>query len=120
MDRIRNEHVKGTAQLGQFGDKVGEERLRWFGNVQRRDIRVHREKMLGIELPGRRKRGRLRRRYGCCEEGYGGGWCDGEDWEIERYDLLWQPLMGSAERSRRRIHKINFCTCTCMCLNHTS
>ncbi len=37
MDRIRNEHIRGTAQVGQFEDKVREARLRWFGHVQRRD-----------------------------------------------------------------------------------
>ena len=26
MDRIRNEHIRGTAQMGQFSDKVREER----------------------------------------------------------------------------------------------
>lgn len=30
MDRIRNECIKGAAQVEQCGDKVGEARLRWF------------------------------------------------------------------------------------------
>ena len=35
---------------------------------------VRRGKVLGMELPGRRKKGRLRRRYpDNCERGYGGG-----------------------------------------------
>ena len=38
INRIRNEHVRGTAQVGQFSDKVREERLRGFGFVQRRDM----------------------------------------------------------------------------------
>lgn len=37
MDRIRNEHFRGTAQVGEFRDKVREARLRWFGHMQRRD-----------------------------------------------------------------------------------
>lgn len=36
MDRIRNEYIRGTAQAVCFGDKVGEARSRWFGNVQKR------------------------------------------------------------------------------------
>ncbi|KAI5619610.1 hypothetical protein C0J50_21007 [Silurus asotus] len=52
MDRIRNKFIRGTAHVGRFGDKVMEARLRWFGHVQRR-----------MEPPGRRKRGRPRRRF---------------------------------------------------------
>lgn len=36
MDRIRNEFITATAQVGQFY-KVREARLRWSGQVQRRD-----------------------------------------------------------------------------------
>ncbi|KAK3559309.1 hypothetical protein QTP86_012715 [Hemibagrus guttatus] len=38
LDRIRNEYIRGTAHVGRLGDKVREARLRWFGNVQRREI----------------------------------------------------------------------------------
>ncbi len=31
MDRIRNEHIRGTAQVGQFKDKVREARLMFLG-----------------------------------------------------------------------------------------
>lgn len=37
MDRIRNEYIRGTAQVEPFRDKVGEVRLGWFKDVQRRD-----------------------------------------------------------------------------------
>ena len=33
MDKIRNEYIRGTAQVGRFGKKVREARLRWFGHV---------------------------------------------------------------------------------------
>ena len=46
--------------MGEFSDIVREERLRWFGHVQSRDI-GYIGKMLGMELPGRRKIGRPRR-----------------------------------------------------------
>lgn len=36
MDRIRYYFIRGTAQVDQFGNKVREERQRWFGHLQRR------------------------------------------------------------------------------------
>ncbi|KAI5088070.1 hypothetical protein C0J45_21613, partial [Silurus meridionalis] len=63
MDRIRNEFISGTAHVGRFGDKVREVRLRWFGHVQRRDMGDISRGMLRMETPGRRKRGRPRRRF---------------------------------------------------------
>ncbi|KAI5087616.1 hypothetical protein C0J45_22105, partial [Silurus meridionalis] len=63
MDRIRNEFIRGTVHVGRFGDKVREVRLRWFGHVQRRNTGYISRRMLRIETPGRRKRGRPRRRF---------------------------------------------------------
>lgn len=63
LDRIRNEFIRGTAHVGCFGKKVREARLRWFGHVQRRDSEYIGRKMLKMELPGRRHRGRPKRRY---------------------------------------------------------
>ena len=33
MDKIRNEYIKGTAQVGGFGEKTREARLRWYGHT---------------------------------------------------------------------------------------
>ncbi|KAF7658937.1 hypothetical protein LDENG_00005840 [Lucifuga dentata] len=63
MDRIRNEYIRGTAHVRCFGDKVREARLRWFGHVQRRDSEHIGRRMLRLELPGRRPRGRPKRRF---------------------------------------------------------
>ncbi|KAK3511278.1 hypothetical protein QTP70_034775 [Hemibagrus guttatus] len=63
LDRIRNEYIRGTAHVGRLGDKVREARLRWFGHVQRRESDYIGRRMLDMELPGRRQRGRPKRRY---------------------------------------------------------
>ncbi|KAK3566754.1 hypothetical protein QTP86_004437 [Hemibagrus guttatus] len=63
LDRIRKEYIRGTAHVGRLGDKVRETRLRWFGHVQRRESEYIGRRMLDMELPGRRQRGRPKRRY---------------------------------------------------------
>ncbi|KAK3535973.1 hypothetical protein QTP70_022853 [Hemibagrus guttatus] len=63
LDRIRNEYIRGTAHVGRLGDKVREARLRWFGHFQRRDSEYIGRRMLDMGLPGRRQRGRPKRRY---------------------------------------------------------
>ncbi|MCJ8740952.1 hypothetical protein PDJAM_G00064870 [Pangasius djambal] len=64
LDRIRNEYIRGTAHVGCLGDEVREARLRWFGHVQRRESEYIGRRMLDMELPGRRRRGRPKRREG--------------------------------------------------------
>ena len=49
--------------MGRIGDKVREARLRWYGHVQRRNEGYIGKRMLGMGIPGRRKRGRPKRRY---------------------------------------------------------
>ncbi|KAK3527894.1 hypothetical protein QTP86_010986 [Hemibagrus guttatus] len=53
LDRMRN--------VGRLGAKVREARLRWFGHVQRRESEYIGRRMLDMELPGRRQRGRPKR-----------------------------------------------------------
>ena len=37
MDKIRNEYIRGTAQVGRFGEKTREASLRWYGHIRRKD-----------------------------------------------------------------------------------
>ena len=62
-DKIRNEHIRGTVKVERLGMKMREGRLRWYGHVMRRDREYVGKKMIEIELPGKRKRGRLKRRF---------------------------------------------------------
>ena len=58
MDNIRNEYIRGTAQVGRFVEKTREARLRWYGHVLMRDDGYIGRWMLRMELPGQRQRGR--------------------------------------------------------------
>ena len=57
MDRIRNEYTRGTAQVGRFGEKTREARLRRYGHVWRKDDGYIGRRMLRMEMPGKRKQG---------------------------------------------------------------
>ena len=61
-DKIRNENVIGTAKIAKLGDKLWNARLRWYGHVKRREDYVE-KRMMEMAVPGRRKRGRPRRRW---------------------------------------------------------
>ena len=60
MDNIRNEleYIRGTTQVGKFGEKTREARLRWYGHLRRKDDEHIGRRMLRMELSGKRKRGR--------------------------------------------------------------
>ena len=58
MDKIRNEYISGTAQVGRFGEKRREARLKWYGHLRRKDDGYIGSRILRLELPGKRKRGR--------------------------------------------------------------
>ena len=63
MDKIRNEYIRGTAQVGKFGEKTREARLRWYGHLRRKYDGYIGRRMLWMELPGKRKRGKPKRRF---------------------------------------------------------
>ena len=61
-DKIRNEYIRSTVKVEQLGMKMREGRLRWYGHVMRDQEYVGR-KMMEIELPGKRRRGRPKKRF---------------------------------------------------------
>ena len=62
-DMIRNEHIRSTAKVERLGMKMREGRLRWYGHVMRRDQEYVGRKMMEMELPRKRRRGRPKRRF---------------------------------------------------------
>ena len=63
MDRIRNERIRGTTKVGEISKKVQESRLKWYGHVSRREDEYVGKRVLGMEVPGKRRRGRPKRRW---------------------------------------------------------
>ena len=61
-DKIRNEYVRGTAKIAKLGDKHWNASLRWYEHVKEENKTMW-EKMMEMALPGRRKKGRPRRRW---------------------------------------------------------
>ena len=61
-DKIRNKYVRETAKIAKLGDKLPNARLRWYGHIRRREDYVG-NRMMEMAEPGRRKRGRPRRRW---------------------------------------------------------
>ena len=62
-DKIRNEHIRSTDKVERLGIKMKESRLKWYGHVMRRDQEYVGRKVMEMELPGKRKRGRPKRRF---------------------------------------------------------
>ena len=61
-DKIGNNYMRGTAKIAKLGDKLQNARLCWYGHVKRREDYLG-KKMTEMAVPGRRKRGRPRRRW---------------------------------------------------------
>ena len=60
-DKIRNEHITSTVKVEQLGVKMREGRMRWYGHVMRRNQEYVGRKMMEMELPKKRRRGRPKR-----------------------------------------------------------
>ena len=62
-DKIINEYIRGTVKIERLGMKTREGRLRWYGHDARRDQNYVGRRVMETELLGKRKRGRLNRRF---------------------------------------------------------
>ena len=62
-DMIRNEYIRSTVKVERLGMKMREGSLRWYGHVMRRDQEYVGRKMMEMELPGKRRKGRPKRRF---------------------------------------------------------
>ena len=62
-DKIRNEHIRSIVKVERLGIRMREGRLRWYGHVMRRDQEYVGRKMMEMELPEKKRRGRPKRRF---------------------------------------------------------
>ena len=62
-DKIRNEYIRGAVKVEPLGMKMREGRLRWYGHVMKKDQEYVGRRAIKMELPGKRKRGRPKRRF---------------------------------------------------------
>ena len=53
----------------EISKKVQEKRLQWYGHVMRREDNYVGKRVIDMEVEGRRRRGRPRRRWKDCVEG---------------------------------------------------
>ena len=58
LDRIRNERIRGTTKVGEISKKVQESRLKWYGHVLRRQDEYVGKRVMVMEVPGKRRRGK--------------------------------------------------------------
>ena len=61
LDRIKNKIIRGTTKVGEISKKVQESRLKWYGHVLRREDECVGKRVMAMEVPGKRRRGRPNR-----------------------------------------------------------
>ena len=106
-DKIRNEYVRGTAKIAKLGDKLWNGRLRWYGHVKWREEGYVGKTMMEMTVPGRKKRGRPRRRWMnlAREDMERVGAKEGDEVDRKKWKILSRcgdPELGEAERRRKR------------------
>ena len=61
--KIRNKHIRGEQRVAQVFNMIAERRLNWYGQVMRRDEEHILSKVLRVDIKGKRKRERPKRRW---------------------------------------------------------
>ena len=77
-DKIRNEYLRSTVKVELLGMKMREGRLRWYGHVMRRDQEYVGRRVMEMELPEKRKKGRPKRKFLDVAKEDGRSWCEGD------------------------------------------
>ena len=62
LDSIRNERIRGTTKAGEISKKVQESRLK-LHHASRREEEYVGMSVMVVEVPGKRRRGRPKRRW---------------------------------------------------------
>ena len=60
---IRNDIIRGTMKVAEISKKVQESRLKWYWHVLRREEKYVGKRVKVMEVPGKRRRGRTKRRW---------------------------------------------------------
>ena len=63
LGRIRNERIRGAMKVGEISNKVQESRLKGYGHVLRKEDEYVGKRVMGMEVPGKRRRGRPKQRW---------------------------------------------------------
>ena len=63
LDKIRNERIRRTTNVGEITKKVKERRLKWYGHMMRREEHYVGRRAMVMKVQGRKKRGRPKRRW---------------------------------------------------------
>ena len=58
-DKVRNKYIWGMVKIRRIREKLRGGRLRWFGHVKRWEESYIGRRMMKIEIPGKRTRGKL-------------------------------------------------------------
>ena len=67
LDRIRNEVIRKNIKVTPVSRKMQEQRLRWYGHVQRRGNDYVGNKIAEMEMQGKRSRGRPKKKWINCK-----------------------------------------------------
>ena len=62
-DRIRNENIRGSVKVTELSKKMQEVRLKWYGHMMRRENNYVGRKVMEMDVPGRQRRGRPKKRW---------------------------------------------------------
>ena len=111
---IRTEMIRPyfrmTAQVGRFGEKTREARLRWIAHVRRKDDVYIGRRLLRMELPGNRKRRWPNSMYMGFTYGYGERGHDSPVIEVTEEDaedgIKWRCKIRCGDPSRKKTKKI--------------